>query len=137
MRGKLNPMLLIGLIGLFTVGINVGITLARIYAGNENIWWTPHKLALPLEDAQSSFVVLVREVPMKLFLDSGQLAVRAADGECQVLQPGDVRVRLNNWQKTRAQLMQGALISCFALGMILIFLLWGIVEYRKEKKQGP
>ena len=53
MNNTWKPFLLIGMIGIFTCGSQFAAKFQAIW-GNQNMWWTPMKMALPLDDLMLS-----------------------------------------------------------------------------------
>jgi len=110
-RRKINPLVLVGLIGIFTVGSNFGMQMYRAFGGNRDIWWTPRELALPLEDTENSFSMNIGGRSIDEHLRRGSLFVRDSSGDEYSVVPRDVEVRMNNWFKVRSSILASAVSS--------------------------
>jgi hypothetical protein len=98
-----------------------------------DIWWTPQSLALSLDESADRVRVYVRGKPLGSVLDAGQL--RLAGAGDSVLSISDVRFRLNNWDRVRAQRLPLVLAYGIALGggaLLFLLLITNRLAYRGE-----
>jgi len=82
-----------------------------------NIWWTPRTMLVPLAQAQDRVEVYVRGEPVAATLQ------------------GDIGLRLNNWDRLRAEHLPIMLTSaavCGALLMLFGLQVTGRLTYRGE-----
>jgi hypothetical protein len=49
-KRTINACLLIGLIGVFTIGSTLFTHVYHAFWGEERIWWTPRNMSLPASD---------------------------------------------------------------------------------------
>ncbi len=98
-----------------------------------DIWWTPQTLALSVSESADRVRVYVRGKPLGSLLDAGQL--RLADTPESVLSINDVRFRLNNWDRVRAQRLPSLLVYAAAIGagaLLFLLLITNRLAYRGE-----
>jgi hypothetical protein len=130
MRQRLNPLLLAGLIGTAVSGF----LFAQQYGGaavwgRQDIWWTPLELALPLSATASQFELYLGGELLQRQVERGALAVRDDKGAAmRLVAPAEICVRLNNWQKIRAERLHGAVFAAFSLGISLACLGLGVAQ---------
>lgn len=127
MDKRAMSLLLIGIVGVCVLGSQFAIHLYRAYGGRKDIWWTPREMALSLEESTDDFRLLVDGEPLQDRMADKKLLIETG-GKTRTLTAEDIRVRLNNWQRTRARfllsatvtgVMLGAALTCLALGVIL------------------
>jgi len=98
-----------------------------------DIWWTPQPLALSLSESADRVQVYVRGKPLASLLDAGQL--RLAGTPDSVLSISDVRFRLNNWDRVRAQRLPALLVYAAAIGagaLLFLLLITNRLAYRGD-----
>ena len=134
-KREINALLLIGVIGLFTVGTQFGINLGRAVWGDREIWWTPRSMALSLEETSDRFRLFIDGKPLQEHLADNSLAVADEAGASRVVAPEDVRVRLNNWHQMRANFFMSALPGAFGLGVSITCLVLGLIHRRQRKNE--
>jgi hypothetical protein len=132
-RRKINPLVLVGLIGIFTVGSNFGMQMYRAFGGNRDIWWTPRELALPLEDTENSFSMNIGGRSIDEHLRRGSLFVRDSSGDEYSVVPRDVEVRMNNWFKVRSSILASAVLSGVFFGGAIALFIAGIIQVLSRK----
>ena len=133
-KRQINPLLLMGFIGILTIGTRFTAELYRAYWGNDSIWWTHQQMRLPVEDSGNSFILYIAGKPLQGHLDEGSLFAAAADGQKFRVVAGDVGVRLNNWYRVKASILTWALISAFAFGCSVTLFVTGLIQYLTRKK---
>lgn len=129
-----NPLLLIGFIGLFTIGTKFATELYRAYWGDDSIWWTHQQMRLPLGRAENTFVLYIADKPLRGHLDEGSLFMVDAAGRQARVDPAEVSVRLNNWPRVKASILTWALISAFAFGCSFTLFVTGLIQVLTQKK---
>ena len=137
MRRRLHPLLLAGLIGTAVSGSIFAEQYGGAVWGRSDIWWTPMELALPLPAAGKNFELYIGGELMQRQVERGALAVQDKNGALRPVAPAEIKVRLNNWQKIRAERLHGAVFAALSLGISTTCLVMGIVGHvqgRKEKR---
>lgn len=130
-KKTINPMLLIGLIGLVgvvTIGNNLYADLMLVFYGDHDIYWTHKDMPLPLEKTGNSFKVYVGEKPLQDHLNGKTFF--AADGELvpYPVASRDVTVRMNNWPSVKAEILTKTTLTGFAFGINLTLMIVGLVQ---------
>jgi len=128
MRRRLNPLLLAGLIGTAVSGSIFAEQYGAAVWGNQNIWWTPLELALPLAVTVGEFELYIGGELMQRQVERGALAVKDEQGAMRPVAPAEIRIRLNNWQKIRAERLHGAVFAALSLGISLACLGLGVAQ---------
>ncbi len=137
MRRRRHPLLLAGLIGTTVSGSLFAGQYGAAVWGRSDIWWTPMELALTLPAAANEFELYLSGELLQRQVERGALAVQGENGTMRPVAPTEIKVRLNNWQKIRAERLHGAVFAAFSLGISMTCLVLGIigqVRSRKEKR---
>ncbi len=129
-----NPLLLIGLIGFFTLGSSLGVDLYRAFWGDRNIYWTHAAMPLSLEDTANDFQIDISGKRLQRHLTDGTLQARDANGASYPVVAKDVRVRVNHWPSVQSGILIKAVFTSFAFGAALTMLIVGWIMARREKK---
>lgn len=133
MAKGINPFLLIGGIGLLTVGSQLIVFLYRAYCGPDNIWWTPKAMAVPLGEATGDFEMFVAGEPLGKILAEGGLVV-SKEGGTKGVAVQDVSVRLNHWHKVKASFLGHATYMSFMSGASFALLVVGLAQMAAKRK---
>jgi len=131
---KINGFLIAGIIGVSVFGAHFGIQYGRAIWGNNDMWWTPKSMALPLSKTRHNFEVFVSGNLLQNHLDNGSLSVTDSQGERYILVPEDIEVRLNNWQKVKSSMLHKAVWAAFTLGISLMCLIIGVKQFISGNK---
>ncbi len=132
MTRKMNTLMLIGLIGTPIAGAQFGVDYGRAIWGDDQIWWTPVKMALPLEQARGSVQFLFDDQSLQDRLASDPLTSLNAEGLAYFVRPEQFKVRLNNWSQAKASLLHSAVYWAFGLGISLTCLVLGLIEFVRQ-----
>jgi hypothetical protein len=135
MRRRLSPLLLAGLIGTAVSGSIFAEQYGAAVWGDQNIWWTPLELALPLAVAAGEFELYLGGELLQRQVEQGALAVKNEQGAMRPVAPAEIKIRLNNWQKIRAERLHGAVFAALSLGISLACLGLGLVQLLREKRR--
>ncbi|MGX9726250.1 MAG: hypothetical protein ACTFAK_02675 [Candidatus Electronema sp. VV] len=135
MRRRLHPLLLAGLIGTTVSGSLFAGQYGGAVWGRSDIWWTPMELALPLPAAAKEFELYLGDELMQRQVERGALAVQNENGAMRPVAPAEIKIRLNNWQKIRAERLHGAVFAALSLGISLTCLVFGIARHLRERKE--
>ncbi|MCI5114712.1 MAG: hypothetical protein D3915_07230 [Candidatus Electrothrix sp. AU1_5] len=134
----INPLLLIGMIGVFTTGSSLYADLMQVFYGDHSIYWTQKDSPLSLEKTGNNFLVFIGEKRLQDHLNGKTFF--AADGELvpYPVLAKDVTVRVNNWPSVKAQILNKTIFTSFAFGVNLTLLIVGLVQVilRWRIKQG-
>lgn len=134
-KAGINPLLLIGFIGIFTIGSQFAIRTYQAFAGPKNIWWTHTASHLPFEDSKNSFQVFIKGVSLHECLERGSLTFVDKNEEKIVIDKSDVSVRLNNWYKVKSTYLTFATLSGVTFGIVLALFAVGLSQYMRRR--GP
>src|SRR5262245_34061808 len=124
-----------GLIAAFLV--LAALPVIRELSRPRDIWWTPKALMMSLDQGRDRVEVYARGESLSALLDSGQLRVGAGAGST-VLAKSDVGLRLNNWDRVRADglpVLLGSATMCGVLAALLLLVAAGRLVYREERKK--
>jgi len=135
-RPTINPLVFVGLIGIFTIGSNFAIQLYRAYLGNQDIWWTPRTMQLRIEETKDNFELYIGSKSLQKHLTEGSLLTLDDDGGQYRVVSKDVTVRLNNWHKIKSSILENAVITGVLFGIAITMLVIGILRIVGQKK-GP
>jgi hypothetical protein len=97
-----------------------------------DIWWTPHAMLIPLTASRERVEIYVRGKPIEALLEAGQLRIADQAGS-SALAADEVGLRLNNWDRVRAERRPLLLAYAGAVGagaMLLLLWLTGRLAYR-------
>ncbi len=130
------PLLLIGMIGLFTLGSQLTVKLVQACGGDGDNQWTPRSMALSLDEAKDEFVILIGGRCLRDHIASGSLSAEDEQGKRYRVVPRDVQVRLNNRHKTRSRYLGTAVITALGAGASLAFFVAGVFSLVRERKAG-
>lgn len=135
MRQRRSTLLVVGLIGTVVSGSLFAGQYGSAVWGRSDIWWTPLELALPLQAAANEFELHLGGELMQRQVERGALAVQNENGAMRSVAPTEIKVRLNNWQKIRAERLHGAVFAAFSLGISLTCLVLGIIGQVQSRKE--
>jgi hypothetical protein len=134
-KPKINPLVLMGLIGMLTIGTNFAMQIYRAFWGNQNIWWTSRTMQLPIEDFRDNLELFISKKPLQKHLADGTLFALDNNGEQYRVVSKDITVRLNNWNKVRSSILENAIISGVAFGIVITVLVIGLIQVCRRKKR--
>jgi len=126
---KINTLLWIGLTVFFMIGSSFAVDVYQVFRGDNGIWWTNQASKLPLEEARGSFELYIQGKLLQKRLSDGTLFAVDKDGRQYPVVPGDIAVRLNNWDKVKASILADTTLSGFALGVAAALLVVGLIQY--------
>ena len=135
MTRQLNPFLMIGMIGIFTCGSQFAVKYIQAVWGDQNIWWTPMQIALPLDQTKNDFAMFISGEPLQKHIDRGTLFAKDTAGKPYKVVTADIKVRINNWYKTKASLLHWSVYLALALGSCLTFFGIGLAQWIVQRKQ--
>ena len=112
------------------------LALYRELSRRPDIWWTPPARALSLNESQDRVRIYARGKPLGALLEEGQLSIREKVGS-NPLDPREVSLRFNNWDRIRAARTPMLLTYAAACGadfVLLLLIAAGRLAYRGEKE---
>jgi len=127
-KTKLNALLIIGIIGVFTIGINFVIQIYRVFGSNQDIWWTATTMPLTIDQTKESFELSINGKTIQKHLADGTLLALNDEGNQQSVVSGDISVRLNNWNKVKASILINALFSGVLFGAGITMFIIGLIQ---------
>jgi len=133
-KRRMNPYLLMGVIGVFTIGSLLFTHLYQAFWADQNICWTPAQLRLTVEETGNRFQMTIGGKALRKHLADGTLLAVDSNGNPYRVVSQDVGVRVNNWDRVKGTILTGALASSFGFGVSLTLLIAGWVYWVKEKK---
>src|SRR5713101_2232656 len=101
-----------------------------------DIWWTPLPMALSLSESQDRVQIYVRGKPLAALLEARQLSVTDENGTSP-LGAQEIGLRLNNWDRVRADRLPVLLLyaaSCGGGVVLLLLIATGRLAYREERE---
>ena len=109
--------------------LTAGARLYGFFHQRDDIWWTPGGLLVPLAESHDRVAVYVGSRELDDLLTAGQLRLRR-DSVAQVLNPADIGLRFNNWDRVRAERIASVIISGVTVGAAAALLLVGLIIMR-------
>ena len=112
------------------------LALYRELSRRPDIWWTPPPMALSLNESQDRVRIYARGKSLGALLEAKQLWIKE-DAGSSALDPREVGLRLNNWDRVRAERIPVLLTysAVFGAGALLLLLMaTGRLTYRGEKE---
>lgn len=131
----INPLLLIGIIGIFTIGSNFMVQLYRAFGENRDIWWTAKTMPLRIHETRDSFKLSINGKNIEGHLSEGALLTLDENGAYKPIKSADVSVRLNNWNKVRASILINALITAVFFGASVTVFIVGLFQVLKRRRE--
>ncbi len=101
-----------------------------------DIWWTPPSMALSLADSKDRVEVYARGQELGTLLDRKQLSISDGTGS-RLLSAQDIGLRLNNWDRVRAERLPLLLFYAAACGFgaaLVLVIATGRLAYRGEHR---
>ena len=112
------------------------LQLVTFFNQPADIWWTPKALGLPLADTSDRVEVYVRGVAFQEHVKAGRVQLLTDTGTTPVTE-SDVRLRFNNWDRTKAQRIPSLLRTGIGLGASGVLFLFGVLGWGPVKPVQP
>jgi len=132
---SINPLLLIGLIGFFTVGSSFFVDIYRAFYGEKDIYWTHQEMKLPVEKTGNDFQLFIAEKLLQNHLSDKTIYAIDKNGTQYPVVVEDITVRLNNWNKVKATILAKATFTGVFFGIALTLLITGLVQVFIQKRK--
>lgn len=104
------------------------INLVRFYHQRADIWWTPATSPLSLEQSRDRVEVYVRGLTLQNAVQSGRLQLAGDSGSAHIT-ANDIGIRLNNYERVKAERLPLMLMSAAGAGFAGLILLLGLVGW--------
>ena len=135
MKTKWNPLLLIGMIGIFTIGSKFAAKYIQAVWGDKNIWWTPVQMALPINETKDDFAIFLSGKPLQHHIDQGTLTAMDKSGKPYQVVTADIKARINKWNETKASLLHWAIYFALGLGSCVTLFGIGMAQWLSQRRQ--
>ena len=112
-----------------------GVALYSELARRADIWWTPPTMAATLADSRDRVEIYAADQPLLARVMAQQLWIRDEAGS-RAVRADEIRLRFNNWDRTRVARLPLLLVCAATLGAGLVTLLvvaTGRLAYRGER----
>ncbi len=134
MNRKMNGLLIIGLTATVFFGSFFASDYLEATRGSQDIWWTPMSMALSLDQSRPEFELYIKKDMLQKHIEKGRLLIADEQGKQAQVAADDIKVRLNNWHKVKADKMQYAIVTAFFLGASIVVMFMGLIRYFTDKK---
>jgi hypothetical protein len=115
------------------IGTSFITDLHQAFRGNDHTWWTHSEMRLPVEETRNAFEIFISGKLLQNHMADGTLLGMDGGGKPYPVVPGDVTVRLNNWDKVRASILARTTVSGFGLGVSVTLLAAGLIRRFRGK----
>ena len=112
-----RPLQLVFLVVPVGLLLASALKLFAFFHQGSDIWWTPLPMATPLVESGDRVEVYAGGTELRTLLGAGQVRIAG-----NVIAAGDVRVRFNNWDRTRAEQIPMLLVYGFTIGAALVLI---------------
>lgn len=127
-----HPLFLAGLIGSFIFGSSLLVDLFKVYFEDQNIYWTPEKMSLKLEETGNSFQIFIQKEELKKMIANGSLYVLGDEGTYKSIKVDEMKIRLNNWYEVKSSILVRSVFTAFFFGISISMLIIGAIIKRRE-----
>ena len=128
MNRRINGFTILGMTMVFVFGTQVLTYTASAFWAEQDIYWTPAKLAEPLAETQDVFRLSIAGKGLANHLDQGTLKGIESDSDEYTVLHDDVRVRMNHYREHQVRWLKRALIVAPLFGLGLGLLAGGLVR---------
>jgi hypothetical protein len=109
------------------------LQLVRFFNQPSDIWWTPEALALPLADGADRVKVYVGRTELGELADAGRVHLVADSGATPVAR-AEIRLRINNRDRVRAERLPMLLVHAVTLGASGVVFLSGLLGWGQIRR---
>lgn len=135
MNRKINSLLWIGLMVTLIIGTSFFVNIYQAFYGDNTIWWTNKTMMLPIEKTTDNFELYISGNLLQKHLSEKDLFAADPNGKQYLITTQDIKVRLNNWDKTKASILTNAVISAFVFGIAITLLVIGLFRFFQSDKK--
>ena len=125
---KFNPMTLLGMLGICFFGLMFFLECGQAMWADSSVWWTHRSMPLTLAETEDHFELYVGPDLLQKLVEDRALTVRDAEGRERPVSVADIRVRVNNWDRIRADHLRDGVAAALGLGASATLLIVGIVS---------
>jgi hypothetical protein len=123
---------------VLTVALMVipAVALYSELSRRSDIWWTPPTLASTLADSHDRVEIYAGDRPLQTIVAAQQLWIRDEAGS-RAVRPDEIRLRFNNWDRTRVARVPLLLLYAATLGagaVVVLVVATGRLAYRAERE---
>jgi len=130
-----NEVLWIGLTAAIMIGTGFFVEVYQAFWGDRNIWWTHQDMKLGIEQTKDTFELYVAGSPLEERLKGRDMLLMDEEGVTHPLAAKDITVRLNNWNKHKADLLTHTTVSGFLFGVAVALLALGLIQSFNQRKR--
>jgi len=127
-KKPVNPLLLIGMIGIFTAGSQFIADMYQAFYGNRNIYWTHQSMKLPIHKTGNDLQLFISGKPIQKHLADRTLFAADKNGHRYPVVSEDIAVRINNWHRVKSRILTKAVFTGGLLAISLTLLITGIFQ---------
>lgn len=131
----INPLLLIGFIGIFTIGSQFFVHIYSAFYDKKDIYWTHQSYKLPIEKTENSFQVYISGKRLQKHLAENTLFAEDANGSRYPVVSKDVTARINTWYQVKSRRLALAVLTGFAFGITMTLFVTGLVQMLIRKRR--
>lgn len=135
MKRKFNGFFIAGLTGTIFIGSFLAGDYFDTSRCRHDSWWTPMSMALTLNQSRQEFELYIQGEMLQKCIEEGTLLMVDDRGTSKKVTAGDVKVRLNNRHKVKADKLPYALAAAFFLGISMSLLALGLMQFVADKKE--
>jgi hypothetical protein len=127
---SINPLLAIGLTGIFIIGSSFFVDLYNAFYGDKNIYWTHQSMKMPIEKTKNDFEIYIGEKLLQKQLSDKTIFAVDKDGKQYPVVSQDITVRLNNYNSVKSAILTRTTFTGFAFGISLTLFIIGLFHRR-------
>ena len=124
---------------MLTLFFVAAVPLYTELSRRSDIWWTPRTMLIPLAESADRVEIYVLGQPLTALLRAGQIRI-AEGGSMRVLTASEIGLRVNNWDRVRAERLPVLLVSAVGCGfaaLMLLLITTGRLAWRGEQGRLP
>ncbi|OQA89596.1 MAG: hypothetical protein BWY26_01655 [Elusimicrobia bacterium ADurb.Bin231] len=134
-KKSFNPILFVGLLGTCIAGTSFIMSMYSVFSGDRGIWWTPMGMKVTLDKTRNEFELYIADESLQQHLDSGVLFLMDNNEKQYRVVSEDIVVRLNNWNKVKADMLLYTTATGCVFGISITLLAVGLFEVLVNRKK--
>ena len=132
---SINPLLFVGLIGIFTIGSQFFVHIYSAFFDKKDIYWTHQSYKLPIENTADHFQIFISGKRLQTHLAENTLFAEDSKGNTYSVVLKDVTARINTWHQVKSRRLTMAVFSAFAFGIVMTLFVTGWIQTLVRKKR--
>lgn len=132
---RYNALLWMGLTGSLIFGTTFFENVYRAFWADQNIWWTPQSMRLPIEETKNDFELYIAGTSLNKHLSERTLTAFDKNGKPFPVMAKDITVRRNNWDRTQSSILANSTFIGLIFGSSLTMILIGLYQFFQQRKQ--